>query len=181
MDLGRFVGGPCRIKLWHPVCRGWSDYSIFDSNFNLRKYFLWYVGEPRDWVRGEHFHVKKKVWPVKPYRTPPFSNSISSARRKCCWVEFGFLCKWFYLIIRSLYINDILHVKHLIPNLWIYRNVIPKIYLGCWVWWLLNGHLLYGFPQGDGQLSPLNAKMHLVKYVPLLLHVYWWWVLKLKP
>ena len=53
-------------------------------------------GSKRNFVFVADVHkilVKAQYYakPVKLYRTPPFSNSISSATQKCCGVEFGLL------------------------------------------------------------------------------------------
>ena len=78
---------------------------------------------------------------LKPYRTPPSSNT------EMLWGCFLFL----YLFLQYVFVcffNWKIRF-HSFVNLdqyffYIYRYVIPKIWIRCLDWWLPKGHLLYG-------------------------------------
>ena len=83
---------------------------------------------------------------VKPYRTPPSCNIQSSATQKCCGlVFFFFFCIIFFTILFFFNWNIryfacwILSLITASTEMW-----YPKIWIRCWDWLLLNGHLLYG-------------------------------------
>ena len=103
--------------------------------------------------------------PVKPYRTPPFSNMQSSATQKCCGLVF--FSVYFFLTIRFFSLkNSLFSVLNILS-----RNTAstemwyPKIWIRCWYWWLLNGHLLYGSTPFQSQNYQIPIELVITNFL----------------
>ena len=99
---------------------------------------------------------------VKPYRTPPSSNIQSSPTQKCCGVVFFF----FFCIIFFYNIIFFFNWKIRYFACWILSLITastemwcPKIWIRCWDWLLINGHLLYG---STPRVSNSTCKVHKI-------------------
>ena len=117
-----------------PSCRSYrclnthTKFSLLGTNQKCLIFmYNWHFSLERRAV-GKIQDLNEWKIPVKPYRTPPSSNTQSSATQKCCGVVyFVFFCIIIFTV--RFFFNwkfIILCVKCFILYYYIYRNVIPQ-------------------------------------------------------
>ena len=101
----------------------------------------------------------------KTIQNTPFQQHAIFSNTEMLWVGFFFciffLNNTFFSLKNSLFcVLNILSRNTASTEMW-----YPKIWIRCWYWWLLNGHLLYGSTPFQSQNYRIPIELVITKFL----------------